>query len=150
MATHAWRVELFLFVPQLDDEHREIVRRSGDLCAALTGGRPKHEINILLAGFIDSVRRHFASEEELMRATGYPGYAGHRSEHQRLMAQLFSLAEGFASGAIDDASEALARLVGSWSEDHIRVADSHFARFLHGTGRKKEVRCSGAAANGTC
>ena len=30
MATYAWQVELFLFVPQLDDEHREIVRRGGD------------------------------------------------------------------------------------------------------------------------
>ena len=145
MATQGWRVELFLFVPQIDNEHREIVRRSGDLCAALAAGRPKNEINVLLATFIECVREHFTSEEEQMLATGYEGYARHHSEHQRLMAQLFSLAEGYASGAIDDASDALVRFVGSWSDDHILFADSHFARFLHDTAQKKEARGRGVA-----
>lgn len=144
MTTNGWRVDLFLFVPQLDNEHREIVRQGDDFCRALTGGRPKNEINVLLAKFIDAVHQHFLSEEKAMLATGYEGYLQHRAEHRRLMAQLFSLAEGFACGAIDDSSDALVRFAGSWCDDHIRVADSGFARFLHDNACRNEAAGCGA------
>lgn len=117
-------------------EHEEVLRSLGGFRNAVTLGRPKCELREMLAGFVAIVEKHFASEEELMRSSGYEGVSAHRAEHQRLFGQLQSVKEEFASGAINPGG-ALALFVEVWTVQHIELQDGPFIEYLNaGTGAR--------------
>jgi hemerythrin len=85
--------------PEIDEEHRmffDIVTR----CAAGTTVRGASEIVAeRMAELLEHVATHFHTEEALMRSIGFPGYAGHKAEHDAILCAAFALAERFpASG----------------------------------------------------
>jgi hemerythrin len=76
-------------------------------------------------------REHFAREEAAMRECGYPAYAVHRQEHQRVLADRRFEAERFRLGR--GAGRLLAYLtetVPVWLLGHLQTMDLHAARFV--------------------
>jgi hemerythrin len=76
-------------------------------------------------------REHFAREEAAMRGSGYPAYALHKEEHDRVLADRRFEAERFRLGR--GAGRLLAYLteaVPVWLLGHIQTMDLHAARFV--------------------
>lgn len=76
-------------------------------------------------------REHFAREEVAMRECGYPAYAVHKAEHDRVLADRRFEAERFRIGR--GAGRLLAYLtetVPVWLLGHIQTMDLHAARFV--------------------
>jgi hemerythrin len=76
-------------------------------------------------------REHFAREEAAMRECGYPAYAVHRQEHERVLADRRFEAERFRLGR--GAGRLLAYLtetVPVWLLGHLQTMDLHAARFV--------------------
>ena len=124
-----WRNELVLSVPQLDDQHRELLEFANDLRATVEAGSPRSEVEHLLTGLVHAVESHFTGEEDLMLARGYAAYGEHRDEHNKLLDQLHLVEKDLASGTIDPCG-ALALFVEVWTEQHILGPDKHLAAFL--------------------
>jgi hemerythrin-like metal-binding protein len=115
---------------QIYREHREVLESLSDVRSAISLGRPKPELAGKLAEFMATVEKHFASEEGLMRSSGYQGAVAHAAEHERLFGQLQSVRQEFAAGAINQGG-ALALFVEVWTKEHIERVDGRFIDFLN-------------------
>lgn len=146
MTPDAFGTELVLLVPQMDREHREMINHAQSIRAAVTGGgMPRDELQILLKKLIDSVKNHFASEEELMFSCRYHGYTAHREEHKRLLDQVCLVEKELPLGTIQ-VGGALACFVEAWMRQHILGPDKQFALFLHEPARQLSIKSKATVA----
>lgn len=115
----------------IDEQHRELIGRFGDLLEACRRGQGKEKVAEVF-GFLDTyVDFHSRAEEKLMAEHGYPGLFEHRSQHGWLVGRLAKLKstleqEGPSFSLLIDATQTLLE----WIIDHIRNTDVQFGNFL--------------------
>ncbi len=132
MTAIEWTPALALGHPEIDAQHQEIFRRLAALVAALEGGAPT-DIEALFEFLGDYAGRHFAAEEQVMLATGYPGAKVHAAAHARFVREygdLRALYEG--NGALPAVAVKTRTWVDDWLRAHILGVDRGLARFLRG------------------
>jgi hemerythrin len=117
-------------IPQIDQQHRELLDQFGALLAAIHENNPWERIPGLLSFLSDYVDAHFSTEEDHMRATRYPGYVGHKAIHDDMRAQVERLAARYQEdrSSVDDA---VLVFLTDWLIDHIQVHDRQMAQHLH-------------------
>ena len=131
MATTVWNKGLTLGEPTIDQEHRELAALVDDLCNATM---PPYEMAILdwrVHRLTAYTLAHFAAEEDMMRATGYPNTETHALRHRVLIAQLSMVRAALTEGVFVWNREATERLIRSWLVMHIVKCDRPFAAHLH-------------------
>src|SRR5579863_1765826 len=117
-----WKYDLFLSVPEMDAEHHELVDIIENLRNAVAAGACADDCRRTLLELIQAAAKHFASEEQLMTTSGYSGYAEHRAQHEKLLAQLRGAESDFESGVIHPC-DALSLFVEVWATEHILGPD---------------------------
>jgi len=117
-------------LPQMHHEHLELLAQETELSAAVDVGAPAAEICRRLTQLLESVQRHFDSEEELMRSNSFPELKQHSDEHRRLIRQMSGVRDEVGSGAMSRCG-ALALFVRCWVEQHMASSDARFVYFLH-------------------
>jgi hemerythrin len=80
-------------------------------------------------------RSHFAAEEALMQAAGYPGYPAHKLEHENLLSKLTTLDNASRERKSEVGPQVLAFMLKDWLYDHILVMDKAYVACLlkHGS-----------------
>ena len=117
---------------KMDREHLTLIAAENEFSAAVDREAPRAELEMRLTLLIDGFRAHFDSEEGLMASNGFPGLKSHTKEHRELIEQLTELRDDLGAGAINLCS-ALSAFVRLWTEEHIRMMDSHLSNFLSST-----------------
>jgi hemerythrin len=89
-----------LSVPRLghaliDRQHARLAADVRVLRTALARGRPARTA---LGRLIRDTRRHFATEDRLMRRVGYADEAGHRALHEGVMGEMLRMRAALAAG----------------------------------------------------
>ena len=126
-----WTPALAVGVPELDDQHREIFARVDLLVAAMAGGEASEEVGRLLSFLGDYVTQHFAGEEKYMTDADFPGYPGHKAEHDGFIATLRVMTKTFeAEGSSPRLAMDVRRQSLSWLTEHISRADVAMARWI--------------------
>lgn len=115
----------------IDRQHRRLDALTRRLHAALAAGRPARA---LLTRLLRDTRRHFASEERLMRAAGYPEQRGHVALHDGVVSDMLRIRRLLAAGLPVHRKEA-ARL-NEWLEHHVSEADRNLVAYLGRRGRR--------------
>ena len=117
----------------MDQEHREILELVIRLQENLRAGQAQGELITQFAAIIESKRRHFASEEALLKQHGYPGLAKQRGDHAELIrlitSELALVKGGQRELTVEWVDRAIRPLI-----DHILGADQAYAEFLAGMG----------------
>lgn len=134
MRSLTWTNSLAVFVPELDDEHKEIFEALSRFQDALAGHAPLAEIQKLAERLTACIADHFAHEERLMRASRYSAFRWHQRAHQaagRRVAQFIARIEQGDTAAGPELVEDL----GSWLHDHAGVADRMMGAFLRNQER---------------
>lgn len=78
--TIGWRDDLLTGVAEVDDQHKELFRRFGELLTACNQGKGGEEVLRLISFLDDYVVKHFTAEERIMRQHGYPDYLEHKQQ----------------------------------------------------------------------
>ena len=126
-----WSNSLAIGVPEIDDQHREIFKRVNKLSTACSEGKGKEEVMRLLLFLEDYIKEHFAAEEKLQLRNGYPGYASHKSQHTRFIADISRLAAAFRTeGATLSLVIMTNKTLTAWLVQHISKTDTDFAAYL--------------------
>lgn len=133
-----WHESLSVGVLEIDEQHQELFRRLNQLLQACNQGKGKDSVRELVSFLQEYVVEHFAAEEKLQRAAGFPGYAEHRAKHTEFMRAVgelkFTLEE---QGPTLPFIVAVNKVVLDWLTQHISKMDKEFGRFLAARGQGK-------------
>lgn len=122
-----WSDRLSVGVPEIDDQHQELVQILNDVSEVLSS--TPTEVEPLLVRLVDYTNEHFRDEEALMRESGYPLLAGHEREHIELAAQVLEIRQRMVRNTSPTLVYELLGLLRMWLTNHIQGADRHFGRY---------------------
>jgi hemerythrin-like metal-binding protein len=129
----SWNRACNVGVQAMDDQHAIMMDTMNELRLALVHGAKQVQADELLNKLIEFTRMHFWGEEQLMEQHGFPGLAGHRAEHQRLMAQLQKSVRRLQRGEAVQTSDLLCFLH-DWFIDHVEGLDQQYGPWLNKHG----------------
>lgn len=134
-----WSNELKLGVPAMDAEHRQLLKLTNDFLTAAGEHAPFPRLTHIMGELIARTRIHFQAEETLLDRAAYPGLAGHKAEHGRLLVEAQRLYERFTTlddtlGVDQTAARALtleaAQFLQRWLVDHIMADDRPYRPYV--------------------
>lgn len=133
MSLMTWTTEQFATnVTAHDSEHKEIFRLVNALGDAVGSG-DRDAVGKQLDALIACVADHFASEEANFAKYDYPAVAGHKAEHDKLVATCLDLQKKFHAGDAEITGDTAAFVVG-WLTNHIPNIDKLYGPFLNAKG----------------
>lgn len=118
-------------IDEVDRQHRSLVGMINDAYDAALGGVCASEIRTLVDRMVGYAEGHFATEEELMKASGYHQAEGHFAEHGSFVRKAQSYTTDLQGGHEPDPSEVF-RYLAEWLSAHILEVDMAFGRWLKG------------------
>jgi diguanylate cyclase (GGDEF)-like protein/hemerythrin-like metal-binding protein len=113
-------------VASIDGQHIELVRRVNHINRVIRSNPGDPELRGLFQALIGYAAEHFAYEESLMTAHGYPEAAGHVLQHAHLTRELKEVLERFEPG--DELR--LLQTTKDWLMGHIQLADRPLGAYL--------------------
>ena len=133
MAYFTWDPELETGHDDIDSQHRSLFELANALERAIQNDVSGRAEDIALAdavyGLVDYVVEHFAAEEALMVACGYPGLGPHRALHEELSGKVLTVMARYTNGE-ELACAELAPLICDLLTGHIEQHDKSVVRFL--------------------
>jgi hemerythrin len=134
-----WTKAHSIFLPEVDAEHRNLIRTAAELYQAVQGGQELIRLQALMRQLADSLEEHFAHEERLMQAAVCDSYAWHRRQHDTLRARAKESVEKLAAG--DRAAAAVfVRYMARWFKDHTALTDRLMGAQLRNSERLQSGR----------
>ncbi|HEY5993327.1 MAG TPA: hemerythrin family protein [Gallionellaceae bacterium] len=76
---------IMLDVSDIDLQHKELIAKFNLLNEAVRLRAPRDKIYLQIDEIISYTRLHFAAEEEVMKASGYPMLEAHQAKHRELI-----------------------------------------------------------------
>jgi hemerythrin len=125
-----WRDTYSVAIPEIDNQHKGLIRLINDLQEAMMAGNGKTALSAVINDLIRYTESHFAYEEAMLRKQGYSGFAMHQQQHKELTRQVYELREKFQSGQLMMSVEVM-QFLKNWLSDHILDRDQAYAKELH-------------------
>lgn len=125
-----------LGIDAVDRQHRRLFEIAARVYDNLAGGDGAHAAAArATAELLDYTATHFADEEALMVAAGYPGLEEHRREHADLLSKVHDMEMRAAFGERNLPAE-MSRFLLTWLVGHIKTSDRKFGEHLAARQRK--------------
>jgi hemerythrin len=110
----------------IDRQHRRLFALSNELLNAIMQKQSKADTELMMDELVIDIEEHFASEEEIMTAAGYPLSEAHRDIHTDLLLRIKSLRDRFQAGLLP-AQELIGFITYDVINQHIANEDLRFA-----------------------
>ena len=133
MQSLKWSTSHAVFVPEIDDEHREIFEALSSVREVLDRGSSV-EIRNVAQRLVSCVVGHFAHEERLMRAARYGSIRWHKQQHDAARRRVGQFVSGIENGDAKAGVELVGYLT-NWLHDHTRLSDRMLGAFLRNRQR---------------
>jgi len=125
-----WNHACAVGVRAMDDQHGILMDTMNELRLAVMRGGGREEVSEIMDRLIEFTRMHFWSEEQLMEQTGFPGFAGHRAEHHKILAEMLQSAHRIQYGEDVKMRPLLCLLRDSYI-GHIETSDREYGPWLN-------------------
>lgn len=129
-----WTTDLELDIPQIDDQHKELVRLINSLHGSIQEGHSSETVDTTLNHLLQYVEVHFDTEELAMQQRRYPGYKDHVLLHEKFRTKVLDLKKEQLQGR-EIATFELLNFLADWLRSHIAGEDVSFGKFVHNTER---------------
>lgn len=124
--------KLLYNIPEMDEEHAELIHRAEQVIAAYQNGDPHQEIIRLLAFLQSYVIEHFEHEEALQLRYQFPDRESHQRLHDEFKAEVQALYSDIVKNGLTLHSRLkLNYLVNEWVYKHIGEEDKKLAAHIH-------------------
>ena len=126
-----WTPDLSTAVPEIDDQHKELIVRVDALLGALAQGKGREEIAQIIQFLGDYVVFHFGNEERYMKRYGYQNTTQHLAQHAQFVKTFGRLKDRLLLEGLDARSaDEVRQLVVDWLINHIKFSDKALGLFL--------------------
>jgi len=133
MFSFCWKSRYSVGIKVLDSQHQAFMGRLNELHEAMMGGNVNDAAGPLITTLVALAREHFATEEDLMQSTGYPGLAEHRAHHEELTAKVGEFIARYQRGDKTVYANFM-YFVRDWLTRHMEKEDRDYAPWLAGHG----------------
>jgi hemerythrin len=134
-----WQAKYETGIPDIDQQHRTLIKLINELSDSLKTGNVNDKISGVLSELVDYAKNHFAFEEEFMQRMKYAGLKRHREQHASLSQHIVSILLRMRRGDTVSAFELLSFLKG-WLDDHIAKEDTKIGEALRRLQEAASVR----------
>ena len=129
-----WSEKLSVGIPQVDEEHQNLVKCLNLLDEAAKKGKGSRVMGEILSQLIEYTVTHFEAEEVLMQGAEYPGLKRHKTQHRQLVQKVEKFRGKFVNNGQRITSDMM-EFLKYWLSNHILVDDKTFAKHYNGATR---------------
>ena len=121
----------------IDDQHKELVKLLNKMFNHVTGdeARERDYFNKIIQEAVEYIKVHFSTEEKIMKATQFSGYAEHKKIHDSFILTVNENIVGFNSGKRLSLFS-FTNFVKNWILSHIAVMDKQYFYHLKKTATR--------------
>src|SRR5260370_35739339 len=113
-----WKTEYAVGIASIDSQQQKLFAIARELYEAMSAGRGKASLALILDRLVQYTSVHFAHEERLMRVYDYPDFLKHKAQHDALTKQVLAFQKEFEAG-VASMTVQLLQFLQDWLEDHI-------------------------------
>src|SRR5260370_31096009 len=124
-----WKTEYAVGIASIDSQQQKLFAIARELYEAMSAGRGKGSLALILDSLVQYTSVHFAHEERLMRVYDYPDFLKHKAQHDALTKQVLAFQKEFEAGMASMTVQLL-QFLKDWLENHIKVSDFEYAPCL--------------------
>uniref|UniRef100_Q01U15 Hemerythrin-like metal-binding protein n=1 Tax=Solibacter usitatus (strain Ellin6076) TaxID=234267 RepID=Q01U15_SOLUE len=124
-----WKPQFAVGIPSIDAQHQKLFAIARELYEAMSAGRGKASLALILDRLVRYTATHFAHEERLMRIYEYPDFVRHKAQHDALTKQVLGFQKEFDAGMVSMTVQLL-QFLKNWLENHIQVSDFEYGPCL--------------------
>ena len=131
MATEVfpWKSAYSVGIPDIDTQHKGLVKLINDLHAAMLNGQAKETVSRIMDDLVRYTAQHFKAEEAMLKARGYSKLANHHAIHQDLTRQVMSLRDKLKQSQLSLSLEVM-QFLKNWLASHILTHDMAYSKEL--------------------
>jgi hemerythrin len=134
MAGMIWNQEMSVGVKDLDDDHKELVALLNEMDEAIATGQGRDAINAIIGRLMESIKVHFAREEDFMAKSEFAGAVAHKREHDETLKAAVQWQEHFKDASSPVMLPESLNRFQSWLDNHIQGADMQYGPHLNAKG----------------
>ena len=135
MAKIQWDDSLSVGIEIIDEQHKMLIQRLGELSEAVENRQGETAIMKTLEFMSDYTDFHFTSEEQHMSEQNYPGLADQKAQHEEFRATLKRIVEDYEDeGPTRSLTTSINTFLFNWLINHIKGTDLKFGKFLNDKG----------------
>lgn len=113
----------------MDAHHRvffEMIKEFSGLADTNDHDAIKERIDFL----VEYAAMHLGAEEKLMRKANYPGFDGHKAEHDAFTRELLSIKESFDKDSTSITGDSILKIMQDWLVNHIAGSDKRYMPYV--------------------
>jgi len=134
-----WSPAMSVGVMMLDADHEALIRIINLVTRIKADGSDSRSLDSVLEALAAYGRYHFAREEKVMEACGFPGCDIHREEHAFFAQEVDSMRQRYAEDRDEELTDEVSGFLTAWLRHHILIQDMAYKPFVIGHKRAEEV-----------
>ncbi|MCL2720218.1 MAG: bacteriohemerythrin [Treponema sp.] len=133
-----WSDKFSCGIKLIDDQHKELVALVNEMFNHVTGNdlQEHNYFNRVINDAVSYVKVHFATEEKLMLATKFDGYAEHKKEHDSFVLAVVENIKDYEAGKRLTLSS-FTRFLKDWVLPHIALMDKKYFEYFKKVATRK-------------
>jgi len=126
-----WSNSLSCGIKMLDEQNKELINSVNDMFLHKTNSEEEERVYLsnILNKTVDYIKTHFTSEEKIMKAANFAGYAKHKHNHNRFAIDVFETIYDFCSGRRVSLHN-YTRFLKDWILSHIAIMDKQNFEYI--------------------
>jgi hemerythrin len=135
-----WKDEFKVGISVIDAQHKQLFLCENDLSEALANGLRPSAIDNLLTQLGFYVTRHFAMEEQYMKASSYPGLDEQREAHHYFTKRFAEIQQEFTQNGMNPTVvHAIQDELRLWIKTHVLGLDMAFGAYYKEQEKKANL-----------
>ena len=139
MVFFKWSEVMSVGVPLLDGDHKCLIRLTNRLRENLQDGAGPDVLDEIFDGLIACIEFHFAREEKVMDACGFPDAKVCQAEHANFTQHIYELRDCHVPGAGPVVTDELLHYLKNWLNHHILIRNMACKPYLKHNPVSNEV-----------
>src|SRR5271157_3259308 len=100
MATINWTENLSVKIKSIDDQHKKLIDLINGFYDNVRDKSSKEMIFELIKSLKEYTVFHFSTEEKYMKQYGFPGFSGHKIEHDNFVKKVLDFEDRYKNGKL--------------------------------------------------